>query len=760
MTETLALQRLEAFLRREQERRQLSGVGGRLERVMEAGGGDFRYEFDAHGDLVGLVEANGRTRRYAYDARRRLAAVEDGAEQRTVYRYDDRDRLAEIDDRGVVTRVRYDGADRAVRIQRGRADVSVYRYDDLGRVVLARTSQVATRWEYDGAGRTSLVEQALGGVTLTVRFHYDSAGRLSATTLPGSEIPVRYAWDERGRPLAVALGDAPLADFRYDDTTKTTTLELSNGITAESTARVEDGRSWRQTIRRGAEILLARTLTYNEAGEIVGDGERSYRYDVLGRLAGVEDEARGLRLAFAYDALDNLVERVDRDGARRASHDEEGRLLTVSDGAGRQTRFTHDRWGRLTEKAGPDGDWSYRYDDAGLLREVHRDQEPVARFLYDHKGRLAWAEVAGRVERYLYGAADELLAVTDGAGRPLRLSVRTPFGVVAEVRGAIGDGEIVFRHDDERGTTRLLTDAAGQVVARCEYDPFGLPSQDAEDGIQGGPDAGAPCFMGRKWYAAIGLYYFGARWYDPALARFLTPDSYTGGPDDVRLVNHLHPASRQAALRSQILGEWLKQPRVRNSYVFCGNDPIGRVDPNGHWSFGGVVLMLLGAIWTLPNTLFGILVEITCLVGEVIRWLVWIFSLGHVSWQTPGFDVAASGNLNAFALVFTGGWLGSFANLLGITFGNVFFVYKEWPTSPHITSLPDPIYPAAYNGTVAIPRDRMLYEHELRHTNQYGWLGPFFHLGLPLFGFYEWDVIINGYQNAWTERDARAHAEP
>lgn len=266
--------------------------------------------------------------------------------------------------------------------------------------------------------------------------------------------------------------------------------------------------------------------------------------------------------------------------------------------------------------------------------------------------------------------------------------------------------------------------------------------------------------MGRRWFPEIGLYYFGARWYDPACARFLTPDSYTGAPDDARLLNPLHPASRQASLRGQILGEWLKQPRVRNPYAFCGNDPIGRVDPNGHWSFGGVVLMLLGAIWTLPNTLFGLLVEITCLVGEVIRWLVWLFSFGHVSWQTPGFDAAASGNLNAFAVVFTGGWLGSFANLLGITFGNVFFVYKEWPTSPHITSLPDPIYPPAYNGSVSIPRERMLYEHELRHTNQYAWLGPFFHLGLPLFGFYEWDVIINGYQDAWTERDARAHAEP
>jgi hypothetical protein len=244
------------------------------------------------------------------------------------------------------------------------------------------------------------------------------------------------------------------------------------------------------------------------------------------------------------------------------------------------------------------------------------------------------------------------------------------------------------------------------------------------------------------------------------MGRFLTPDTYTGGPDDVRLVNPLNLGGEQVRLRGQILGEWLKQPRVRNATAFCSNDPVGHVDPNGHWSFGGVLLMLLGVIWTLPTTLFGILVEITCLVGEVIRWLVFLFSFGHASWETPGFDAAASGRLNAFALVFSGGWLGSFSGMLGITFGNVFFVYKEWEKSPYIAALPDPIFPPAYEGKVSIPRQRMLYEHELRHTNQAGWFGPFFHFGLPLFGFYEWDLIVKGYRNAWTERDARAHAEP
>jgi hypothetical protein len=107
--------------------------------------------------------------------------------------------------------------------------------------------------------------------------------------------------------------------------------------------------------------------------------------------------------------------------------------------------------------------------------------------------------------------------------------------------------------------------------------------------------------------------------------------------------------------------------------------------------------------------------------------------------------------------VFKGGWLGSFESLLGITFGNVFFVYGKWDQNPY-SSGPGDVYPPAYDGKVAIPKNEALYEHELRHTNQYAWFGPFFHLGLPIFGVYVWDVILHGYQDAWFERDARDHA--
>ena len=147
------------------------------------------------------------------------------------------------------------------------------------------------------------------------------------------------------------------------------------------------------------------------------------------------------------------------------------------------------------------------------------------------------ADVRGSVERYLYGDADELLAVTDATGRPLRLLVRTPLGVHAQVQGALGVGEVLFCHADERGTLRLITDMAGAIRARFAYECFGQPLPANIENA----DSTNPCFTGRDWYAAIGLYYFGARWYDPALGRFLTPDSYTGAPDDARSAQSAAP---------------------------------------------------------------------------------------------------------------------------------------------------------------------------------------------------------------------------
>ena len=61
-------------------------------------------------------------------------------------------------------------------------------------------------------------------------------------------------------------------------------------------------------------------------------------------------------------------------------------------------------------------------------------------------------------------------------------------------------------------------------------------------------------FTGREWDPDLRLYYFRARYYDPALGRFLSPDPVAGDPAD---------------------------PQAQNAYVYAQNNPLTHVDPLG-----------------------------------------------------------------------------------------------------------------------------------------------------------------------------------
>lgn len=747
-----ALDRIEAWLELERQRRTIVARDGHLEAIEEAGGGRSEYAYDRRGDLIRLTEANGQTTCYAYDHLRRISEVLHPGGGRTRYQYGDNDRLTGVDDDGVVTRFEHDAQGRVLKVRPGNTGASVYRYDAAGRPIEAHTSSMSERYEFDRAGRVCAIHQTFNGAINTVRLRYDEAGRLSHMWLPGSTTPIDYRWDAQGRPTRVTLGHRPLAGFAYDDAHKTVRVDYANGITETTQADAVDARPVRREARCGDEILFERQYAYDTHGQLIGDGVRDYDHDPLGRLMRAADVDGGHEWQYAYDLLDNRISAQHNGDVTRFEYDARNRLIRILKAEGTAHQLDYDRSGRPICQSTAGGQWTYRYNDAGQLVHTLYRGDTVARCEYDHKGRLFLLQMATRVERYVYGPADELLAVTDEQGRPLRLYVQTPVGILAEVHGSLDSGAVYFRHQDDWGNGQLVTDANGRVVARFDYAPFGMPISTS--------DRFLPIYGGRFWQPQLDMYYFGARWYKPQWARFLTPDSYTGGPDDARLVNGAGSSGQQALTRDRMIVDWLKQPRVRNRYAFCGNDPIGRSDPNGHWSFGWIMLYVLGSIWSLPNTALGLILEILCWVGELFRWLVYAVTIGHAGsswWETPGFDAAASSRLNSWAIVFSGGWFGSIPRLMAMTFGNVFFVYKKWDQTPDFGG-PGDVFPEAYGGKVTIPLRQALYEHELRHVEQQYWLGPFYYL-LPIPpGIYGWSMIFGSYCDSWFERDARAHA--
>jgi len=105
-------------------------------------------------------------------------------------------------------------------------------------------------------------------------------------------------------------------------------------------------------------------------------------------------------------------------------------------------------------------------------------------------------------------------------------------------------------HSDHLGSTRLVTNQDGKVAQRYDYEPFGLGSSQIA-GKKFENDIG---FGGHRADANTGLSYMGARYYDPQLARFISPDS--------------------------VLPEELN-PQGLNRYSYTYNNPMSYTDPTG-----------------------------------------------------------------------------------------------------------------------------------------------------------------------------------
>lgn len=188
---------------------------------------------------------------------------------------------------------------------------------------------------------------------------------------------------------------------------------------------------------------------------------------------------------------------------------------------------------------------TYGYDGWNELTKVSLSGGVIRRYSYDADGRRVRSyDGASRNTRFVYSGLNVVYEVPDGGGSgTLRFYVGGQ--QVAEKTGST----VTYLHQDHLGSTRLITDASGNRVFRSNYQPFGVDS-----GKSGSEEFR---YTGKPTDDSTGLYYYGARYYDPSIARFVTVDPAL--PD-------------------------LSDPQSLNRYVYCRNNPQKYTDPNGFWA--------------------------------------------------------------------------------------------------------------------------------------------------------------------------------
>ena len=220
-------------------------------------------------------------------------------------------------------------------------------------------------------------------------------------------------------------------------------------------------------------------------------------------------------------------------------------------------------------------------------------------------------------------------------------------------------GATQFHHADLADSAFLTTDETGSAGASVSYTAFGEPIGNTaamgtryQYGGGWGYESGLLTLEGVSGKPSITLLHVGARWYDPALGRFIQRD----------------PLGILAGL---------------NVYLYCQGNPLSLVDPSGEWA-GAIVGGVIGGFWGALSAIGSGGNGLVGGIGGVIAGAAGGFVSGALSTITsPGWAGAAGGFVSGAILgaieAYSGGygWRRTLATIganagLGALAGGVF----------------------------------------------------------------------------------------
>jgi RHS repeat-associated protein len=471
-----------------------------------------------------------------------------------------------------------------------------HNYDDAG-----IDQPVTESYLYAGLGgrvsRRDTTVRLLSGTDQKFRLQqtWDGAGRPASLTYPARCLDLNCNASTSPRTVSVHYGaglitsvDGYAPSVSYQPNGLLATLVHSNGVSDSWSA---DGSG----MPRPADISITGAnlqpleigpYAYDADGNLTRIGAVQYRYDKVSRLVSAAGPVSNS--TWAYDAYGNMIAYgggtfsgnvfgaytvpLPIDAATNRLHDPSAITppddVATYDGAGNMTQASY------PASAGGRFDYRYTWDALGAMRTLRAGDRP-----------LLDAGADGLVkQRYLYTVDGERIGVlgTAPGGQPksswtLRGLDAALLSTFVEQSGSwswkedqIWRGTALLAnesptgtqhyHLDHLGSPRVVTNASGTLVGQQDFTPFGAG---------GTTDGGALQFTAHerdRLQTATGSYlealdYMHARYYSPAMGRFLSVDPKA----------HVRQAMRR--------------PQMWNRYAYAINNPMVYTDPTGESVF-------------------------------------------------------------------------------------------------------------------------------------------------------------------------------
>lgn len=582
------------------------------------------YDHDPLNQLVVVTDDKGNKTTATYDLLGRRTSIRNPDTGLVEYRYDQASNLIErvtpnLRATGRSIEYRYDFNRLAEIRHPGHAEIDVhYAYgapgagdNGAGRIIKVddQSGSLAYRYgklgEVVGSTRTVAVAHGWGGLppVYTTGYVYDSQGRLAQLTYPDGEV-VTYTYD-RGGALRQVTGEQNgqsriyVSQIGYDKFGERTFSETGNRVRTRYS--YDPATRFMTGLASGTPQGLPiqnRSYTHDRLGNILsienqvpapgygpyGSGSvQTYQYDDLYRLTGASGEyetgegskVRQYSLSLTYDSIDNILTKQQTDQIPQGKG--KGKAIT-------QQKTTYS--------------FNYAYGGAQPHAPTHLDNRS---FTYDANGnQLGWThDLNGTRRNIIWDEEDRIQSLFEN-GREFaytydstgeRVIKRGEQGEIAYVNPhyTVRNGDVLTKHvfagtervasklvepglpgeppvesqffylADHQGSTQYVTDEVGQIREHLEYFPFGETwVQESTYGQKL-----VNYYTGQEFDSATGLYYYGARYYDPRISVWESPDP---------VLDEYMDGERNGGVYV---------PANLDLYGYVGEDPVNHTDPDG-----------------------------------------------------------------------------------------------------------------------------------------------------------------------------------
>ncbi|MFI9557754.1 RHS repeat domain-containing protein [Nonomuraea endophytica] len=554
-----------------------------------AAGGVTRTVTDAYDRTVRVEELEGtawRVTGYGYDAADRMLSVRDPAGNTLTYGYDLAGRKIAMNDpdMGGWT-YGYDAAGNQTRSTDATGVQLHTRYDALNRKTERRkdssTGTLLARWEYDAAGERGLLNRST---------RFDASG---------THVVDVTGYDDRARPVGRtwSFPDAShTLTYGYDAADHLTkiTYPAVGGLPAETVTTTYTGTGQPATMTGAAEYVWS--ANYDDRARPVWllSGSRGVpfsritEYDADQRVAALKAGGGSTvlqDLRFGYEpTFGNMTERATTLAGQTwrecFDHDDLLRLTraftttgTCADGTpdtgagGFNHTYGYSVDGNLTRRVEGSATITYAYPAPGSPRPHAPTAVGGTSYTWNANGDLATRTTAGQTQALTWSPERQLTSlagtgfVYDADGNRLARGA-TRYIEGHEISGGSAvrtytfqgmpvatrtSASVEYLATDNQGSIQLTVPSGATAPNKVRtYQPYGKPRTSDTTATERG-------WIGQVEDKTTGLNYLNARYYDPGIGRFISPDP-------------LFDVSR---------------PQTVNPYAYGLNNPAAYSDPSG-----------------------------------------------------------------------------------------------------------------------------------------------------------------------------------